>query len=215
MEFDLDAALQRFPLPEGIDDALVNRGTLARALNVSEPSVSRFMDEGMPVRSRGSNGQAYEFQLSECYAWRMWRDEEKAARLAAGDRAAAQMSLLFRNDGEPEDDAPVLTAKQIAEEADADYRRQRAAELRGELTRTSKVRELLEDLLVEFRRSITTIPDFCEVEFGLTAAQVDALQRRCDETLESAKVKIRSTLVERPAGEVRRLRDAEQDALPV
>ncbi|WP_370045494.1 MULTISPECIES: terminase small subunit [Salipiger] len=187
MTFQLEEALRRFPLPKGQTDMTVNRRQCATALDVSEPMITRYLDQGLPVLSRGSNGQAYEFQLSEVYAWKMWRDAEVRRQDEAAEQAAMQMRLLFRNDGEDDDGAGALTAQEIAQEADADYKRNKAAELRGELTRTARVREVFEEVLVEFRNQVTTLVDFAEMEFSLKPDQVEKMQRRCDAALVAAR----------------------------
>jgi len=187
MAFQLEEALRRFPLPEGQTDMTVNRRQCATALDVSEPMITRYLEQGLPVLSRGSNGQAYEFRLSEVYAWKMHRDAEARKQDEAAERAAMQMRLLFRNEDEDAEAAGVLTATEIAQEADADYKRNKAAELRGELTRVGRVREVFEDVLVEFRNQVTTLVDFAEMEFSLKPDQVEKMQRRCDAALVAAR----------------------------
>lgn len=214
MAFDIEEALRLHPLPDGQPDAILNRAQLAIALGVSENTVTKYITQGMPVMTEGANGQAYEFQLSECYAWRMWRDDETRRTKAVGDAAARQMAMLFRNTEDDEDDAPFMSARQIAEESDADYRRQRAAELRGELVRTAKMRTLIEDILMEFRTSVTTLVDYCEIEFGLTPEQTDKLQRRCDQVLVQSRLRMSEDLAA-PAGDVAALGRGEQESLPV
>ena len=59
-ELDVDA----FPLPDGVDDGVLNRGQLAEALRVSEPSITSWIRDGMPVLSQGGNGQAITFWLN-------------------------------------------------------------------------------------------------------------------------------------------------------
>lgn len=184
MTFDLEDALRRYPLPEDIADVVVNRGQCATALGVSENIVTKYLDQGMPVLSRGSNGQAYEFQMSECFAWKMARDEANKARRDAGDRVAAQMSLMFRGaDEDGADEGPVLTAEQIIKESQADYARNKAAEARRELVRAARVREAFEDMLIVVRTQVVSLVDFAEMEFGLTPEQVRKMQVRCDGTL--------------------------------
>lgn len=205
MAFDLEEALARHPLPGELTDAVVNRGQLAVALGVSENMITRYLELGLPVVARGSNGQAYEFRLSEAYAWRMWDLAERQARVANATAAAQQMALLFRNDADAEtEDGPVLTARQIAEEADADYRRSRAAELRGELVRRHLVEALIEKLLVLFRDSMTALPDWCEIECGLTAQHVEKLERRCGQSLTQTRIEVERMLRDRN-GEVRQV----------
>ncbi|MCB5199030.1 terminase small subunit [Loktanella sp. TSTF-M6] len=179
-ELDVDA----FPLPDGVDDGVLNRGQLAEALRVSEPSITSWIRDGMPVLSQGGNGQAYEFQLSHCFAWRMWRLDQQRQTKQRGDAIAQQMALAFLNlDEAGADEQSTMTAKDVADWADADYRRNKAAELRGDLVRADRVRDVFEQMLVDVRTSLSTIPDFAEQEFGLTADQAASLQDRCDAIL--------------------------------
>lgn len=176
----------RYPLPAGVSDPGVplNRSQLARAFQVSENTITKWIDKGMPVLEAGTNGQAYKFVLAECYAWRRHDEETERAEREASDRAAQQLSMLFRNDDE--EDRPsgrILTADEIARESEADFKRNKAAELRGDLVRASRVRALNEEVLAQARIQIITLVDFCEMEFGLSADQVDVLQRRVNATL--------------------------------
>lgn len=202
MEFDLEDALRRFPLPEDQPDAVVNRGQCALALGVSENIITKYLDQGMPVLTKGSNGQAYEFQLSECFAWKMARDDDARARRLAGDRAAAQMALLFRGEDEDEETGGrVLTAAEIIQESEADYKRNKAAELRRELVRAARVRDMFEDVLTHVRTSVVALVDFAEIEFGLNPDQVAKMQARCDGTL----IQMRQSFGEACPGEVEAL----------
>lgn len=187
VSFDLEQALRRFPLPDDMKDETINRRQCAVALDVSEPMVTRYLGQGLPVLSKGTNGQAYEFQLSEVYAWKLWRDAETRAHETAAEAAAIQMRMLFRNDDEADHSDHAMSAEQIAKEADADYKRNRAAELRGELVRRARVSDLFEEVLIEFRTQVTSLVDFAEMEFALTPEQVDKMQRRCDAALISAR----------------------------
>lgn len=198
----LDALVRAHPLPEGITDEVLNRSQLAVAMQVSDNTISKYLSRGMPCLSQGGNGKDYEFQLSHCYAWRMAEDADLAAKKAKGDDVARQMALHFRNDDEEiEDSAPVLTAKEIKEESEADYARNKAAEARRDLVRRHRVDELFETVLIEFRTQITTLVDFAEMEFSLTPEQVEKIQTRCDSTLVQARVNLQSvtgTVIEIP-----------------
>ena len=185
---ELNILRGKYPLPEEVEDAVLNRSQLALALGVSDNTVTKYLGKGLPCVSQGGNGRDYEFQLSDCYAWRRSQDEEATAKKLAGDRIAAQMALHFRGeDPDLEPDEPILSAKEIRAEADADYHRNRAAELRRELTRVSAVREMVETMIVDFRTQITALVDFAEMEFGLSPGEVDKFQRRCDGALMQAR----------------------------
>ncbi|MEJ6397033.1 terminase small subunit [Yoonia sp. 208BN28-4] len=179
-----------YPLPDGVEDVVLNRGQLATAMNVSEQTITNWMRAGLPLLSQGSNGQSYEFQLAHCYAWRMRRDADERARRAKGDAQAQQLALTFLNPSDIDDDEPFLTAKQIKEWAEAEYQRNRAAEQRGDLVRVDSVKRVMEQLVVDFCSAINVLPDFAEQEFGLSAAQAQVMQRRCDGVIEEAAMTI-------------------------
>lgn len=211
-EFDLAEALERFCLPDNVDDCVVNRGQAAVGLNVSETMLSRYIDQGMPVVSNGSNGQAYEIRLSEAYAWKMWREDQQRRRKLEGDQAAAQMRLLFRNDDEADPNDAFLSAEAIEAEADAQYKLARAGELRKELVRAQTVRDVFEELMVMFRNSIMTLPDYCEMNFGLAPTDVEKLQGRCAQVLVQARQTIEEhATLRKNKGEVASLRPEQED----
>lgn len=193
---ELEDILRRFPLPEGVEDMEVNRKTLAKALNVSENTISKYQDAGMPVLEAGTNGKDYKFQLSECYAWRMARDADDQARRALETANADQLALAFRNPDEDASEETVgLTARQIADESDAEIKRLRAAEARRDLVNANRMRVLLEDLLVQCRDSIMTMVDFCELEFSLSPDQVAKLQARCVDQLRGMRGAIEREII--------------------
>ena len=179
-DFDISAARAKFPLPDDVDDVSVNRAQLAAAMAVSENTLTKWLAQGMPVETEGGNGKEYVFQLADCYAWRMDRDDRLRLDRARADQAAHQLALAFLNQAEDGDESPHLTAREIGEQADAEIKRLKAAQLRGELVSAPRMASLLEDLLAAFRNAVTTIPDFAEMEFGLGPREVDKLQSRCD-----------------------------------
>jgi phage terminase Nu1 subunit (DNA packaging protein) len=173
-----------FPLPDEIADEVMNRGQIAKALNVSEPTITSWIGEGFPVLTKGGNGQAYEFQLSQCFAWRMHRKSGEERQRAAADESAAQMRMLFQNmDGDVAEDHAEWSPKQIREASLAELERMRAAEARGDLVRSDRVLRLLEEMLTTIRQTVMTLPDYAEQEFGLSARQSDQMQGRCEDLL--------------------------------
>lgn len=177
-----------YPLPDGIDDCVLNQAQLAKALGTSTVSISSWIRDDMPVLQQGGNGKSYEFQLSHCYAWKMHRDKSEANRRQAGDDAAQQMALHFLNDDEGLANRETLTAKDVKEYAEAELRRNQAAEQRGELVRTSRVTEVLEQIIVDFVSGVNVIPDYAEAEFGITPQQAEKLQARCDAIIDETRL---------------------------
>ena len=202
---------EKHPLPDDVDDAVVNLAQLAVAMNVSGNTVSKWITAGLPQLEGGGNGREYQFRLADCYAWRMDRDVAEQARRAGADRAASQMALLFQNEDE---DSPTagMTPKAIKEMAEADYAFKRAAEQRGELVRADRVRLLFEDVAILVRQGITSVVDYAEKEYALTPEQVEALQRRMDQILIQMRIDLGAVVT--PRGEVQAIRP-EQDALNV
>lgn len=190
--------LSAWPLPDGLDDGVLNRTLLGRAFDVSENTISKWVLQGMPVEEVGGNGSSYSFRLSHCWAWRKQREETLRFEKEQAESLAQQAAMAFLNLGSDADEGERgLSAKAMKELAEADYQRNRAAELRGELVRASRVQALFEDLIVQFRVTMDTLPDWAEAEFGLTPRQVDAMQKRCDQVLIEAKHAISEHVLQR------------------
>lgn len=188
-----------WPLPEGVEDGVLNRTQLARAFAVTENTVTKWVGQGMPVLAEGQNGVAYEFQLSHCHAWRQDRDARTRANKARGDQIAAQAALLFRNlDADQEEAEAGLSADDVRKWSEAEYARNRLAEQRADLVRADRTRTVMEEVLVEFGAALDTLGDFMEVEFGLAPEQVTKVVARTDEVRIKAKAKIEALLA-RPA----------------
>ncbi|WP_442772694.1 terminase small subunit [Paenirhodobacter enshiensis] len=192
--------LGRWPLPEGVEDdgTPLNRVQLARAFGVSENTITKWVGLGMPVLSGGQNGVSYEFSLRQCHAWRQQREAKLQETKARGDQLAAQAALAFRNlDDDRAEEEAELTADDLRKWSEAEYHRNRVAEQRGDLVRVDRLRSALDDIFVTFGAAMETLPDFAEMEFGLSPDQVEKIKRRCDQTRDEVRRKIEA-LVERP-----------------
>lgn len=202
-----------YPLPDGIDDGVLNRGQLALAMRVSENTITSWIGDGMPVQREGSNGQAYEFLLSHCFAWKLQRDDLDKARRLRGDQLAQRVAQSFLNLDDDQADVAALSPQETKQRAEADYHRNRAAELRGELVRADRVRQMLDGLLVDVRTSINVLTDFAEQEFGLSAGQAEKMQARCDGVIvEMAQRIIRNQLATAEIAQIGSHTDSELSA---
>jgi len=181
----LDCA--EYPLPDGIEDCVLNQSQLARAMGTSLVTISSWIGSDMPVRQKGGNGQAYEFQLAHCFAWRKHREAQDEKKRSDGDAAANQLALTFLNDDQVAHDVPSLTAKDIKAFSEADYQRNKAAEMRGDLVRASQVSRVLEEMIVAFVSGVNVMPDFVEAEFGVTPSQAQRMQDRCDSLIDEMR----------------------------
>jgi hypothetical protein len=61
----------RYPLPEGVDDALLTAGELAGTFGVSVWQVLTWAEQGMPVTGPERPGGPQRFTLSACHSWRV------------------------------------------------------------------------------------------------------------------------------------------------
>lgn len=181
--------LSAYPMPEGSEDEVLNRDQLARAMGTSVVTISKWVDEGMPVAQRGGNGQAYQFVYSHCRAWRLWRDGKDQQERREKDDRARQFSMEWLGDDEGRADQ-MLTPKQVKEWSEAELIRNRAAEQRGELVRSAQMQDVLDRVLVSFRTAVMNLPDWLEQEFSLSPHQVDKAQRFCDGILSEARRQI-------------------------
>ncbi|OJY35932.1 MAG: hypothetical protein BGP11_18465 [Rhodobacterales bacterium 65-51] len=191
-----------WPLPDGVEDGVLNRGQLSRAFDVTENTITKWIGQGMPVLSEGQNGVSYEFRLSHCWAWRAARNEKIRAAKQRGDQIAAQAALAFRNLDDDQAEAEAgMSAADVRAWSEAEYARNRLAEQRGDLIRTDRVRAVFEESLVKIGNSLDTLPDFLEMKFGLSAEQVAQVVARTDELRDDIKAALED-LVRRPGSVV-------------
>ncbi|MBR2819830.1 MAG: terminase small subunit [Reyranella sp.] len=181
--------MNRHPLPDGVVDAVLNRGQLARAFDVSEPTIDRWIADGMPVQEAGTNGRSYKFLLSDCWSWKAERDQAEAQATEAGERAVQQMRLALIG-GEIGDSERGLSPKQRAELYEAEYRWSQAAKARGDLAPVGAVDDLFEDVFTTIRDTIVALPDRLQRECNLSDRQVEKAVTACDDALDEAARKI-------------------------
>lgn len=204
--------VERYPLPHGVEDAVLNKAQLARALDKSEPTLDRWIGEGMPVREAGTNGRSYQFQLSHCYAWARARDAERAAKEDAADRAVRQLRMQLLGGGVG-DSERALSPKERRELYEAEYHWSLMAAKRGELVPVAEVVDVLDGVFEAVRRVVLDMPDRLARDLSLAPSEVQAAVSIADEILETTRTRL-AALVEakRAAGaSVRAMAGAEAD----
>lgn len=177
-------------LPAGVVDAVLNRGDLARALNKSEPTIDRYVADGMPFLVEGTNGRAWEFQLSACWKWLKDRDRAEAEKQSLAEQAVQQMRLALIGGGDPHDEERGLTPKQRQEAYDAERAFMMTALARGEQVKRAQVIEGYEEFFKLFSQLLTTLPDKLEREAGITGKGIELAIRVCDATLAEAERRV-------------------------
>lgn len=177
-------------LPAGVVDAVLNRGELARALGKSEPTIDRYLADGMPYLVEGTNGRSWEFQLSDCWRWLKDRDRAEAAKRSQAEQAVQQMRLALIGGNDVADNDRVLSPRQRQEAYDAERAFMMAALARGDLVRRGDVVEAWEEVFKIFREAMTAFPDRLEREVGLNGKSLTLAIELCDNVLAVAEKRI-------------------------
>jgi len=189
--------VKQYPLPDDVPDAVLNRDQLAKAFSTSVNTITAWIDKGMPMLAAGKNGQGYEFQLSQCWAWRQADLADQQRRSDEADEAvkAMQLALIGGETGNgidslaPRDKREILMA-QLAME---DFQRQR-----NELIRREDVVALLEDVFSLFRDGVGAFPDQLERKAGISGKAIELAFDAGDELLIELKQKIEAFFAARP-----------------
>lgn len=190
----------RHDLAPGGEDGVLNRRDIAKALRTSENTISAWVSKGMPYLSEGTNGRAWQFQLSACWQWVQEMRGEERRRQEEADRIANQslQAVLNLEQGTGPDEG--ISPQQMRAWYDTLYQRNRVAEQQGDLVRADRVRDTLETIFLAVQRGLITLPDHAERELGLEPAAAAVLEARCVAVLEQIRREIEQDL-KRP-GEV-------------
>jgi phage terminase Nu1 subunit (DNA packaging protein) len=166
---------------------------------VSENTITEWLSKGLPVLEQGSNGRAYQFQLSACWIWaRNYQDGEREARETA-ERIARAAAADFLNLGDDAEHAPALSPQEHRKLLEAELLQMQVNERRGDLVRVGRLGDRLADVFASVQRSYTTMPDFAERELGLEPIDVQKMQDHCDQALLDLRIQIEAAIA--PAGE--------------
>lgn len=167
----------------------VNLGEMARIAGVSEPTMRRWIGEGCPVKSRGGNGVAYEFDPEEVKAWRTERD-----RNADAAEAERQRQIL-------EQQAEMFEGQQMAP-AGFDLERHRTAiqvehaalnlsKLKGDLVPIEEVRRDADSVMGLIRQRLLAFVPNLTRSAGLTPEQQQEGEKQIRELLEDLRLALR------------------------
>lgn len=175
--------VERFPLPEGVEDAVLNKKQLAEALGeVSVNTIDKWLVQGLPYEAKGTNGQAYEFKLSRCYAWKKGREAEQQEASEKAARAVHQMRMALLG-GDTGSSEMALSPKQRKELYEAEHAYNKLAQSRGELIKREEVFSLLTSVFASVRATIDGMPDRLSRDAGLNGRQAEAAVSVADDLL--------------------------------
>lgn len=175
----IDDLVARYPLPDGVNDCVMNREELADALATSLNTVTAWINSGMPVQQTGGQGKAYELRLSHCWAWRQARKAEEDLRSTAVKEAQAAMRLALVG-GAAGDSIEALDPKQRREILAAQIEHERFRAQRKQLMRREDVSDLLDQIFALVRDTMDAAPDRVERIEAIPPKAVQAFIEVCD-----------------------------------
>lgn len=186
---------RRFPLPEGVSDAVVNKTLLCDALDVSPTTLSAWIRFGLPFESAGTNGRSYEFRLSVAYAWSADRKAREDASKQRAEGSAAQLRLaLLGDDRDGAEERARLSPREQRELIDVERAYMAAAQARGELVRRDAVRDGIAEVWSGLRDRLDALPDMLARALDLTGEEIEAAEKVCDGLLAEAVEVVRGII---------------------
>lgn len=205
-ETGIEHLVERYPLPESVPDAIMTREELADALAVSLPTVSEWINRGMPVKEQGGQGRPYQLVLSHCWAWRQaWKAQEDL-RSEEVKRAQAAMRLALVG-GASGSSIEALDPKMRREIIAAQREHEMFARDRNNLLERQDVSDMLDQLLAMVRDTLESAPDRIERKEAIPPKAVTALVDICDAMVDEMRRRIEKYFQERPEGTAKRKRD--------
>jgi phage terminase Nu1 subunit (DNA packaging protein) len=180
----------RFALPDGVEDAALNKGDLATAFGISETTIDRWIRDGAPVVDRGANGRAYVFRLSEVWQWREGLRAAEDAERATREKSVGQLRLALANRGDAFETSR-LSPKEQKTVFEAERLYMATAQERRTLIPAAEALALVDTIFALVRDSLDAQPDRAAAVLGLTGAQVEALISVNDQTLLELQSRIR------------------------
>lgn len=176
----------RFPLPANVPDAILNKAQLETALGVSGTTISAWLrraENPLPYETAGANGRSYQFRLSIAYAWmQAMRADEESAK-AAGDAAAAQLSLALLGGESASGATGKMSLADQRKLLELEALRRVEAQNRRDLIRRDDVVTGVEEVFAAIRDALDALPDRLARELGLEGRDLEKIEKACDDVL--------------------------------
>ncbi|MBT8169884.1 hypothetical protein [Falsiruegeria litorea] len=183
------ALIERYPLPEGVIDTVVNKAQLEVGLGVSGTTISAWLrraDNPLPFETAGANGRSYEFRLSIAFAWmKAMRADEESAK-DASDAAVAQLGLALLGGESAAGAVGKMSLADQRRHIELEALRRVEAQNRKHLIRREDVVIGVEDIFAAIRDALDALPDRLARELGLEGRDLEKIEKSCDDVLLSA-----------------------------
>jgi len=199
-ESEIQALIERYPLPDGIEDCVMTREELAEPLGVSTNTITAWIAKGMPVLQEGGQGKAYELQVSACWAWRQAQKADESLQSEKVKRVQAALRLALTG-GAVGDSIEALDPKTRKDILSVQIEQERFQRERNQLMRRDDVRETFDLVYGIIRDRMNAAPDMIERRNALEPKLVQELIDVCDEIVVDVREAIDSFWRERPVRE--------------
>ncbi len=189
---------------------VVGKKALCLHLGWARPTLDNRLkkDPLFPVRTVGNQTGGWEFSKREVDAYlRPALAPTPAAETApnvqlfAGDEGEAPPLPRALTPGRAQHEGE-RTARQLKDQADAEWVLDKLRRSRGELVQAADMRDVLATVLVKLRSELTSLPDALAKEYGLDERKAYALKVRIEAMMRAAVTDLRARLgVEAPERE--------------
>ncbi len=163
---------------------VVNKAELARIFGVSEPTVSKWLGDGLPFEKGGSNGVPYEFDVDRVKAWRAEREEaERDAAQKREEEISRRQAELF---GEQRFMPEGMSQDDIGQYLENLKQFEIVKKLRGESIERELVRREFQAVFNVLRQHVLGWATTLAKTASLTAEQQRAAEQLARRTLDAA-----------------------------
>lgn len=194
---DIAALVARFPLPDGVPDAVLNKRELSDFFAVSLPTLDAWIADGLPALAEGTNGRQWEFQASAAWAWKCARDEGEQLKRSEAQSAIAAMRLALIG-GKSGNSIQSLPPKERQQLYDVEAAYERLRRERNQSLDRDEVSQVMSDLMRIVRDGVSALPDTLEREAGLDGKGVTSATDACDQVLDELEQRIVRFFADRP-----------------
>lgn len=194
---DIAAIVERFPLPEGVPDAVLNKRDLSEFFGCSLPTIDSWIMAGMPALSEGTNGRSWEFQASVAWAWKCNRDENDRTKSEQASAAIAAMRLALIG-GRSGDSMRALPPKDRQQLYDVEAAYEKLKRERNQSLDRDETSQVFSDVYRIVRDTLGALPDTLERELMLDGKGVTKTIEACDALLEAIDARIKRFFSDRP-----------------
>ncbi|MEP2977973.1 MAG: terminase small subunit [Lentilitoribacter sp.] len=195
-ENELSILVEKYPLSEGVKDMEMSAKELSQFFGKSTTTIAEWHQTGgMPVLEHGGHGKPYKFLLSHVYAWFMDREQKNAVSIVQQQEDIKQARLALFPDGEEVDETMGMSSKERVEFYKAQNLYMQTNEFRENYCPKQDVVDVIEEILVLVRDTMTGLPSLLENDANATPQQVELAIKVSDQMITTMQQKVQSSVI--------------------